>query len=35
MEKLVRHSQHRGIVRKGWKSIKGRLGLLIREYGDH
>ena len=35
MEKLDRHSQHRGIVRKGWKSIKGRLGLLIREYGDH
>jgi flagellar biosynthesis chaperone FliJ len=27
MEKLDRHTQHRGIVRKGWKSIKGRLGL--------
>ena len=27
MEKLDRHSQHRGIVRKGWKSIKGRFGL--------
>ena len=35
MEKLDRQSQHRGIVRKGWKSITGRLGLLIREYGNH
>jgi glycosyltransferase involved in cell wall biosynthesis len=35
MEKLDRQSQHRGKVRKGWKSIKARLGLLIREYGDH
>jgi glycosyltransferase involved in cell wall biosynthesis len=35
MEKLDRQSQHRGMVRKGWKSINGRLGLLIRKYGDH
>jgi division protein CdvB (Snf7/Vps24/ESCRT-III family) len=35
MEKLDRQSQHRGKVRKGWKSIKARLGLLIREYGEH
>jgi glycosyltransferase involved in cell wall biosynthesis len=35
MEKLDRRSRHRRIVRKGWKSIKARLGPLTREYGDH
>jgi hypothetical protein len=34
MEKLDHTGRHRGIIRKGWRSIKGRLGLLIREYGD-
>jgi glycosyltransferase involved in cell wall biosynthesis len=35
MEKLDRRGRHSGFVRKGWKALKGRLGLLTREYGDH
>jgi hypothetical protein len=35
MEKLDRRGRHRGIVRKGWRSLKGRLGPLAGGYGDH
>jgi glycosyltransferase involved in cell wall biosynthesis len=35
VQNLDRRGRYRAIVRKGWKSIKGRLGLLTREYGDH
>jgi hypothetical protein len=30
MEKLNQRDLHRGAVRKGWKSLKGRLGLFAR-----
>jgi hypothetical protein len=35
MQKLDQRGRHRRIVRRGWKSLKGRLGPLARGYSGH